>query len=184
MNIDGLKRSNYVRAIQWLLLLAVAACGQQDAAVNVSRALDEFPLFSLQGIDRADADSAAFRGKVLVINVWATWCPPCRREMPSLERLHAQLDPARARLIGLSVENDQHQVREWLRKSNISFPNYLDTGTPRARELLRITSFPQTFLVGPDGRIVARIEGARDWADPKWLMQINDAALSGVRERR
>ena len=179
-----MKRANYPRAIKWLLLLAIAACGQQDAVVNVRRALDEFPTFSLQGIDQADSDSAAFRGKVLVINVWATWCPPCRREMPSLERLHARLDPARARLIGLSVENDQHQVREWLRKSNISFPNYLDTGTPRARELLRITSFPQTFLVSPDGRVIARIEGARDWADPKWAMQINDASLAWERAQK
>lgn len=180
MSIGALKSANYARAVRWFLLSAVAACGPQDAAVNASRALDEFPVFSLEGIDRADSDSAAFRGKVLVINVWATWCPPCRREMPSLERLHARLDPARARLIGLSVENDQHQVREWLRKSNISFPNYLDTGTPRASELLRITSFPQTFLVGPHGRIVARIEGARDWTDPKWLMQINEASQHGI----
>lgn len=184
MNIGALKFANYARAVGWLLLSAVAACGQRDAAVNASHARDEFPVFRLQGIDRADADSTAFRGKLLVINVWATWCPPCRREMPSLERLHTQLNPARARLIGLSVENDQHQVREWLRKSNISFPNYLDTGTPRARELLHITSFPQTFLVGPDGRVIERIEGARDWADPKWAMRINDASLEWERGQK
>jgi thiol-disulfide isomerase/thioredoxin len=184
MNIGALKSANYVRAVRWLLLSAVAACGQQDAAVNASHARDQLPVIRLQGIDRADSDSAAFRGTVRVINVWATWCPPCRREMPSLERLHARLDPARARLIGLSVENDQHQVREWLRKSNISFPNYLDTGTPRARELLQISSFPQTFLVSPDGRVMERIEGARDWADPKWAMRINDVSREWERVQK
>jgi thiol-disulfide isomerase/thioredoxin len=158
-----------------ILLLLVAACEPQESLVGRTVAYNEFPLIRFRGIDRPDSDSMAFRGKVLVINVWATWCPPCRREMPSLERLHAQLDPARAAVIGLSVEDDDHQVREWLRKSNITFANYLDTSTPRARERLQITSYPQTFFVGPDGRLLARLEGARDWDDPKWIAQIYEA---------
>lgn len=166
---------NCGRGIAASALLACAGCWQIDARDDVPvRA--EFPRIHLRGIDRADTVSASFRGKVLVINVWATWCPPCRKEMPSLGRLHARLDPARAALIGLSVENDDHQVREWLKQSSIMFPNYLDTGTPSARELLRITSYPQTFIVAPDGRLIARFEGARDWGDPKWLTLINDAS--------
>jgi thiol-disulfide isomerase/thioredoxin len=158
-----------------ILLLLATACEPQQALVDRAVVRDEFPLIRFHGIDRPDTDSVAFRGKVLVVNVWATWCPPCRKEMPSLEWLHAQLDPARAAVIGLSVENDDHQVREWLRQTNITFANYLDTGAPRARERLQITSYPQTFFVGPDGRLIARLEGARDWRDPKWMQLINEA---------
>ena len=142
------------------------------------------PPIRLQGIDRANAATADFRGKVLVLNVWATWCPPCRKEMPSLQRLHAKLDPARAEIIGLSVENDDHRVREWLRQSKINFANYLDTGTPSARALLGITSYPQTFFISPDGRLIATIVGARDWDDPKWLGLINNASSNHVLSER
>ncbi|MEQ1515170.1 MAG: TlpA disulfide reductase family protein [Usitatibacteraceae bacterium] len=173
---------------RWALLVGVvavtiSACergqNREDAVIG-----GEFPLVQLQGVDRADTQSATFRGKVLLVNVWATWCPPCRKEMPGLEHLHAQLDPARAAVIGLSVEDDSHQVSEWLRQSQITFPNYLDTGTPRAREALRIASYPQTFLVGPDGRVIERFVGPRDWRDPKWIERIQGgvAALT-VAER-
>lgn len=168
------------------LLLLCAACGPIDAGNNVSMQHEQkiLPPIRLHGIDRANAATADFRGKVLVLNVWATWCPPCRREMPSLERLHARLDPARAEVIGLSVENDDHRVREWLRQSKITFANYLDMGTPSARALLGITSYPQTFFIGPDGQLIAAIVGARDWDDPKWLGLINNASSSRVSSAR
>ena len=168
------------------LLLLCAACGPIDAGheVAVQHEQQILPPIRLQGIDRANAVTADFRGKVLVLNVWATWCPPCRKEMPSLERLHARLDPARAKIIGLSVEIDEHRVREWLMQSKITFANYLDAGTPSARALLGINSYPQTFFIGPDGQLIATIVGARDWDDPKWLGLINNASSNRVSSTR
>ena len=166
-----------------VLVLTCAACGKIDVS-DVARVRQEFPPVHLQGIDRADLATADFRGKVLVINVWATWCPPCRKEMPGLERLNARLDPKRAAVIGLSVENDAHQVREWLKQSKITFANYLDTGTPNARELLHITTYPQTFFIAPDGRLIARLEGAHDWDDPKWVVMIDSASSAVMTEQR
>ena len=168
------------------LLLLCAACGPIEAGLELPMQHERqiLPSIRLQGIDRANAVTTEFRGKVLVVNVWATWCPPCRKEMPSLERLHARLDPARAKVIGLSVEIDEHRVREWLMQSRITFANYLDAGTPSARALLGINSYPQTFFIGPDGQLIATIVGARDWDDPKWLGLINNASSNRVAPTR
>jgi thiol-disulfide isomerase/thioredoxin len=167
----------------WLLC---AACAPIDAdnAVLTPREQGAFPPIRLQGVDRANVVTADFRGKVVVLNVWATWCPPCRKEMPSLQRLHAKLDPARAEVIGVSVENDDHVVREWLKQSKITFANYLDTGSPSAQKLLRISAYPQTFFISPDGRLIASVSGARDWDDPKWLEMIDKAASGKIATRQ
>lgn len=182
MKLDSMRWCNKPSRGLAALLLVCVACGPLDASDEpLSRG--EFPPIQLQGVDRADSAIPAFRGKVLVLNVWATWCPPCRREMPSLERLHGRLDPLRAELIGLSVENDDHSVREWLRQSKITFANYLDTATPGAREQLQIKSYPQTFFIAPDGKLLARFEGARDWDDPKWLAMIVGASSIAPRQQ-
>lgn len=162
----------------WVLLLAVfTACGQIQSESDTTTT---FPQITFKGIDHTDATTTTFRGKVLIINVWATWCPPCRREMPSLQRLHDRLDPSLAEVIGLSIEDDDHRVREWLRQTRITFHNYLDAGNPSARELLRISTYPQTYLVAPNGSLVARFEGARDWDNPDWLTLINATASAHV----
>lgn len=164
-------------------MLAVAGCGNEEGPNRLS-VHEVVPAIKLQGVDRPDADVNSFRGKVLVMNVWATWCPPCRREMPSLARLQAKLESGGAMVIGVSVENDVHQVREWLRHTNIAFPNFVDTRAPSARDQLRITTYPQTFIVAPDGRLIARVEGARDWDEPKWLNMIRDASTATTNVRR
>ncbi|MBL0122591.1 MAG: TlpA family protein disulfide reductase [Betaproteobacteria bacterium] len=181
--VSLLVRIKSVCAIVILLLLAPAACERIDASSRAPVG-QGFPPIRMQGIDRADSSSTTFRGKVLLVNVWATWCPPCRREMPSLEQLHSRLDPARAAVIGLSVEDDTHQVREWLKRSKITFPNYLDTHAPSAREILGISSYPQTFLVAPDGKVIARIEGARDWAEPKWIALVDKVYADSANVQR
>jgi thiol-disulfide isomerase/thioredoxin len=183
MMASPLVRIKRICAIVILLFLAPSACERFDASTKALVG-QGFPPIRMQGIDRADSASTSFRGKVLIVNVWATWCPPCRKEMPSLEQLHSRLDPARAAVIGLSVENDAHQVREWLKKSKITFPNYLDTHAPSARQILGISSYPQTFLVAPDGKVIARIEGARDWAEPKWIALVGKVYADSANVQR
>lgn len=106
---------------------------------------------------------AAYRGQPLIVNFWATWCEPCRREMPSLERLGAALRPHGVPVIGVTVDADANLAREFVLQYRLSFANFRDPDLRLARDALGISAFPATLLVGADGRIRARVNGAREW---------------------
>lgn len=111
-------------------------------------------------------------GKLLMINVWATWCGACRHEMPSLQRLAAQLGDERLELVGLSVDMDDHVVREYLIEHKITFPSFLDRDFSEVEGVLGVRMYPSTFFVGPDGTLLKVIEGWRDWDTPEMLETI------------
>jgi peroxiredoxin len=111
----------------------------------------------------------ALRGKALVINFWATWCEPCRKEMASLERLHRQADPAKLAVLGVSVDTDRYLAQEFLLQQRLTFANYSDAEQKLARAALGIQAFPATFVVAPDGSLRARITGVRDWGSADML---------------
>lgn len=101
-------------------------------------------------------------GRTVVLNVWASWCGPCRREMPSLERLAATLDPRRFAVIGVSTDSDRLLAQEFLRQYGISFTNLLDQNGVAARRLgLRV--YPDTFIIAPDGTLLRRMTGLHEW---------------------
>ena len=107
-----------------------------------------------------------------MINVWATWCAPCRHEMPSLQRLSRQLGSDRLELVGLSVDTDDHVVREYLIENKILFPSYLDRDSVIANGVFGIRVFPSTFFLGPDGVLLKVVEGWRDWESPEIVADI------------
>jgi len=121
------------------------------------------PAHEVRAIKGGSAKLQPVPGKVMVLNVWAVWCHPCREEMPSLERLSSQLAPERFTVIGLSVDQDRYLVEEFLHRYGISFPVYLDTAQRSVQHQLGVTVLPETFLVAADGRVQARIVGQRDW---------------------
>ncbi len=125
---------------------------------------------------------AEMAGKVTILNVWATWCPPCRAELPSLQRLADSLDPSRFAVIGVSVDEDADFVREFLDEVAVSFPNYLDADRRVVEDELGVDSYPQTFLIGADGSVAERIVGVREWAGPGILAQIRSLAESGIQD--
>lgn len=127
-----------------------------------------FPALSLTGLEGgAPLSTTGIAGRVLVLNVWATWCPPCRREMPSLQRLAARVDPDRVLVAGLTVDRDLNLAREFVLHNQIAFPNFADPDMAIANGSLAVVGFPETFIVAPDGRLAARVAGAREWDAPE-----------------
>lgn len=104
-----------------------------------------------------------YDGKLVVMNVWATWCAPCRAELASLQRLNQRLDSDLAVVIGVSIDKDAAFVREYLRDTGVTFENYIDPQQSITRDVLGVELVPYTLLIGPDGSIKDRITGFQDW---------------------
>lgn len=112
---------------------------------------------------RGDSFSIAkARGEVIVLNVWATWCGPCVREMPALQRLHEKLPDLR--IVAVSTDEDPSLIQPWVDRFGLTFQIAHDArGTMQSTFLVH--GLPTTFVIDRAGRIVHKIQGAREWDD-------------------
>lgn len=125
------------------------------------------PDFSLPDLDGRIISLSAFKGKVVIVNIWATWCPPCVSETPSLDKLYKMFKDEGLELLAVSVdENGKKAVEPFLKKKNLSFPVLLDPDS-RVAALYRTTGVPESFIVKKDGTLDNKIQGAIDWTSPK-----------------
>ena len=155
-----------IRSISILLLLATSInslAGCSDPKQGYPGVGEAFPLLALSEIEPLDGRDVELGDKILLINFWATWCSPCRKEMPDLQRLSETLDRDRFVVIGISVDEDSNLVREFLLEYQIRFANYQDQDQLLASRLLGIQAFPETYIVAPGGLILNRVSGERVW---------------------
>ena len=161
---------------RWLAALvplaaALPAFGKTPGEVEVGQPLREATLNGLNGPPRK---LSSFRGRPLIINVWASWCGPCRDEMASLERLAWRDEGSRFTIIGISTDDYEDKARAWLKRSNATLSHYLDQRL-EMEHMLGATQLPLTVLVGADGRVLDKIVGARQWDAPEALKLIDKA---------
>lgn len=113
-----------------------------------------------------DLRLAAFAGRTVVVNFWATWCAPCVAEMPSLQRLRDRLADRNVEVIAVNYEENAARIRPFVERLGVSFPVVRDhDGTLRAA--WKVGVFPTSFVVGPDGRIALVARGEIDWDAPQ-----------------
>jgi peroxiredoxin len=126
------------------------------------------PDFRLRAPDGQAVTLSALRGKVVLVNFWATWCRECRTEMPALEHLHQRFARRGLAVLGVNVREDARAVRGVARDLKLTFPLVRDPdGAVTGR--YGVIGLPTTFLVGRDGRAVALAVGHREWASPAAL---------------
>jgi len=155
-----------VIALAGLALLALAACGERGPVQKLVPG-ERLPAARLERLEGGGASSLSeFRGKALIVNFWATWCEPCRREMPDLERLAALARGRGAEVVGITVDSDLNLAREFVLRNKLSFPILVDRDMKFTGDALGIDAFPETFLVDAEGRLKARMKGAREWTSP------------------
>jgi peroxiredoxin len=122
------------------------------------------PNFALKNLQGKTVDLASYRGQVVLVNFWATWCPPCRTEMPSMEKLQTLLAGEKFVMLAINVEEDgQDNVADFLKDNPHSFTILLDPEA-EVQALYGVYRFPETFVIGKDGIITDHIIGAIDWA--------------------
>jgi cytochrome c biogenesis protein CcmG/thiol:disulfide interchange protein DsbE len=107
-----------------------------------------------------------YAGKVVVLNVWASWCPPCTEEMPMLQRTHEQIAPRGGTVLGIDTQDATDEALDFLREKRISFPSLRDRDREYGREL-GVSGYPETFVIDREGRITALRRGpvTREWLD-------------------
>jgi len=161
----------------WLVTAAVAAAllfallSAPDAPPPLGRGSDS-PDFSLPRLgEGAPVSLAALRGKVVLVNFWATWCKPCEDEMPAMERLYAELAGEGFELLAVSVDEVEAEVIAFRDRLSLSFPILWDRDK-RVSQIYQTYRFPETFLVGRDGVVVERYIGPKDWDAPAYLDRI------------
>lgn len=130
--------------------------------VGIGSPLRDAPLRALAGESKRLAD---YRGKPLIINVWASWCGPCRAEMGALERLARRFGGREFNVIGISTDDDGRAAAAFLRQAGVSFPNYLDD-RQLLENMLGADHIPLTLLIAPDGRVLRKVSGSRAWDSP------------------
>jgi thiol-disulfide isomerase/thioredoxin len=114
-------------------------------------------------IDARRVSTVDFRGKVVLVNFWATWCAECRPEMPMLEGLHRDFGPQGLVVIGVNAREQKDAVRRYAGSLGLTFPLVLDPDG-KINALYGVVGIPTTFLIGRDGRAVAFAVGPRAWA--------------------
>lgn len=130
------------------------------AGAVVGSAAPDFSLHDMQGRQVRLSD---LRGKVVIVNFWATWCPPCRAEMPSMETLYQTFKEDDLVLLALNVEEDGRElVENFLRESPYSFPILLDSEA-EVQQRYGVFQFPESFIIDRNGVVVKKVIGAVHW---------------------
>ena len=167
---------------QWMVVLMVLAglalgawaltrFGPESGPVQVGSRAPDFEL-----VDLASGDSVSlrdrYRGRVTLINIWATWCGPCREEMPSMQEAYAKLKPRGFAIAAVSVdEGPANDVKRFVRELGLTFDILHDRST-RIQQVYQLTGVPESFLMDRDGIIIKRLIGSHNWASPANIAQI------------
>ena len=123
--------------------------------------------FSLQDLDGRTWTLADLRGRIVFLNLWATWCPPCRAEMPGMEKLWQRFRERDFVMLAVSEDSDgATNVAPFVRELGLTFPILLDPDN-RLPGRYGVTGYPETFVIGRDGQVIRHVIGPAEWDSPE-----------------
>jgi len=152
-----------------VVTVAVPAEGRHLSGLGIQELRETLvaPVFTLPNLADQPVKLTEFRGKLVLLNFWATWCPPCVAEMPDLERLYREFNGDGLAIVAVSIDTQGKKVvLPFWEKTGLTFPSLLDpSGEVATRYGVRV--LPASFLISREGEIIARILGPRDWHGEK-----------------
>jgi cytochrome c biogenesis protein CcmG, thiol:disulfide interchange protein DsbE len=155
-----------LRTVGIVAVVVAVAFGYVYMAGNKGYALkkgSEVPGLRLPALSGGEIDLASQRGKVVVLNFWATWCPPCVAEMPSLERLHRALGPEGLSVVTVSTDEDEAELQRFVSRLSLTLPVLKDPGGRAAASAYHTTGYPETFVLDREGRLLEHVVGPDEW---------------------
>lgn len=135
--------------IKLFVVIAVLLASNNVSAVELE---DTVPDFTLKSMNGENLRLEEYRGKVVLINFWASWCGPCRQEMPILQKIHDRYEPLGFTVLGVNVDEKQEKARRIVERLDVDFPLLLDTDQ-LVSEAYDVNAMPYSVLVGRDGKI-------------------------------
>lgn len=141
--------------------------GVKNASLNIPVAEREDADFSLKLFDddKGIISLEEFRGKYILINLWATWCPPCRAEMPTLQNLYEEIDTSKVQFVMISLDRDPNVAKEFIEKYGYDFPSFRLAGN--LPDVYESTTIPTTYIITPGGKIAAKEVGMANYDNDK-----------------
>ena len=134
--------------------------------------------FELATLDGKVVKSSELAGKVVLVNFWATWCGPCKEEMPSLARLQQQLDPSRFTMLTVTTDLQRQGIAHFLSQLGVSLPVLFDEDQEVSRSFM-VRGLPTTIVIARDGALVGRAVGPRAWDSADALAMMRQVLESG-----
>ena len=175
-----MSKTNAVKVLVLLLILGVtvflALRLRQPRPVDIG---ERAPDFTLPALAQAPLSLHDFQRRVVVLNFWATWCPPCVEETPSLEKFAEQMRPQGVAVMGVSVDQDVTALQTFVAQQHLSFPILRDPDQAVANHYGTF-KFPETYIIDQDGKVAEKLIGAVDWQDPRLLAFVQELAGRAV----
>jgi cytochrome c biogenesis protein CcmG/thiol:disulfide interchange protein DsbE len=156
------------RIIQGLIVVCLGLLAWVVAGAYRQRVIvagDTAPGFTITTDDGRTISPDNFGGKLLVVHFWATWCPPCVTEMPSLSEFQRQFAKDGVVVLGISVDQNAAAYRDFLRRMNVSFATARDPDAKIASDFGTF-QYPETYIIGRGGKVLEKVISNADWMDP------------------
>lgn len=163
---------NLKRRLIPLISSAILSLGLAPSVVAVTLQ-EAAPDFTLKSLDGGNLRLEEYRGQVVLINFWASWCGPCRQEMPLLDRLHQRYEDTGFAVLGVNVEGQAAPAREVVESTRVSFPVLIDEGQ-LVSQLYRLEAMPSTIVVDRDGRVRYIHRGYKPGDESKYVEVVKE----------
>lgn len=164
-----------------LMIVGVAACTKKEQPMPVEG--KQAPDFTLKNLAGENVSLSSLRGKVVLLNFWATWCPPCREEIPSMVKLNQAMAGKPFQMLAVSIdEGGKEAVEKYFKSLGATLPTLLDTNQ-QIGALYGITGVPETFVIDPNGVILKKHVGPLEWNHPD-VVSFLEKAMTGAGARK
>lgn len=159
-------------------LFVTISCNNAESTATVSvqeesksaNAVEALPNFRIANAKNQVLDMAQFKGKKVFVNLWATWCPPCRAEMPSIEKLAGKIDQSKVEFVLLSLDDNFDIAKKYVLEKNLVLPIYYPAST--LPQLFNVQGIPATFIFNEKGELLHRQDGAANYDSQEYVTML------------